>query len=589
MAITITGTLVIDETSGTQNPADTSDSSGNDIAGGAGVLPSEFDAALTALGLSGGSATGVAVSGATADNSTGTAMITGLPADLTDVSFTDSAGAALDGDDSGLMTTDGTKVFLYTYSGDNNVLLGVKGDDNGTPNDPSDDLPVAPTAAGAVIVFAAYLDTQTAGAGDAGATGAKVWVTQFESMFNLVPGSSAAAHDDPVQPDEVIYVTVSSLSTFSLEGAPSGQNLFLMYGDPNDSTNDAIVVTASDAATGGTVNTGQAGGGTTIGNFNQMLDAGEALTFTFVTGANTGFTVPDLTQTEADSEGNILFGGVKNATAASFKVVQTQPGSKAGTLTFECFTTAAEPGVGFIAGYGNDGHVDVDSVVIKNAAGTVIENSDGSVNTAGLSIAITGGVVTIVGVKAGYTIEYTTVGNHQRVEIGNSSATGKGPNGADFDIGDFQLTSTLVTPTLLDVLEFQDDGPSVAFGNIIGTGSINPQYGNWTSNAGTDGIAPGVTGLDINVTGFTIVRPNSTTATGTATLEPLAGSPNASGDFLFSGTLSADFDNNPGTTDAPINYFLTALANGTYKLDLVEGFVSTTSTVSTIDGLTAGG
>ncbi|NPC59413.1 hypothetical protein HNE04_27820 [Caenimonas sp. S4] len=85
------------------------------------------------------------------------------------------------------------------------------------------------------------------------------------------------------------------------------------------------------------------------------------------------------------------------------------------------------------------------------------------------------------------------------------------------------------------------------------------------------------------------MRPNSTTATGTATLEPLAGSPNASGDFLFSGTLSADFDNNPGTTDAPINYFLTALANGTYKLDLVEGFVSTTSTVSTIDGLTAGG
>ncbi|NPC59392.1 DUF5801 repeats-in-toxin domain-containing protein, partial [Caenimonas soli] len=150
---------------------------------------------------------------------------------------------------------------------------------------------------------------------------------------------------------------------------------------------------------------------------------------------------------------------------------------------------------------------------------------------------------------------------------------------------DTASTSTAVG----DKINFDDDGVSVAFGNLIGTGSINPQYGNWTSNAGTDGIAPGVTGLDINVTGFTIVRPNSTTATGTATLEPLAGSPNASGDFLFSGTLSADFDNNPGTTDAPINYFLTALANGTYKLDLVEGFVSTTSTVSTIDGLTAGG
>ena len=56
----------------------------------------------------------------------------------------------------------------------------------------------------------------------------------------------------------------------------------------------------------------------------------------------------------------------------------------------------------------------------------------------------------------------------------------------------------------------------------------------------------------------------------------------------FTGTLTADFDNN-GTADSPVHYSLTALANGTYKLDLVEGFVSTSSTVSTADGLTAGG
>lgn len=575
MAITITGSLVIDETSGTQNPADTSDSSGNDIAGGAGVLPAEFDAALTALSLSGASASGVAVSGATADNSTGSAMITGLPADLTDVSFTDSAGAPLDGDDSGLLTTDGTKIFLYTYSGDNNVLLARKGTAGGLA-DP----------AGAVV-FAAYLDTQTVAAGDEGATSAKVWMVQFESMFNPVTGSSAAAHDDPVSPDEVIYVTVSSLSTFSLEGAPSGQNLFLMYGDPDDSTDDAIVVTASDAATGGTVNTGQAGGGTTIGNFNQMLDAGEALTFTFVTGANSGFTVPNLTQTEADSEDNILFTGVKNATAASFAVVQTQPSSRAGTLTFEAFTTAAEPGTNFLDGYIGDGHVDIETVVIKNSAGTVIE-TNGDTDADNLTISLVGGVATIIGVKAGYTIEYTTDGNHQRVEIANSSPTGKGPNGADFDIGDFQLISTLVTPTLFDALVFEDAGPSVDFGNVVGTGTETAQVGFWSMDPGADGL--GADALDIVLDAAVLVRGDASTDPVTSfVFDELTGSPDVDGSYLFGGTLTGDFDDDAGTADTDRDFTLTAFDDGHYELVMEQAFGSIVI-IDTADGaLGAGG
>ena len=587
MAITITGTVVIDETTGTQNPDDGSDAAGNDIDGGLGLLPDDFDTALAALSLTVGSSTTVAVSGADADNSTGTAMITGLPADLTDVSFTDSAGDPLDGDDSGLMTSDGTKVFLYTYSGDNNVLLGVKGDDNATPDDPSDDLPIAPTDPGAVIVFAAYLDTLTVAAGDEGATEAKVWMVQFESMFNLVAGSSAADHDDPVSPDDVIYVSVSSLSTFSLEGAPSGQNLFLMYGDPGDATDDAIVVTATDAATGGTVNTGQAGGGTTIGNFNQMLDAGESLTFTFVTGANSGFTVPNLTQTEADSEGNILFGGVKNATAASFKVVQTQPASKAGTLTFEAFTTDAESGVGFIDGYNDDGHVDILSVEIRNAAGDVIE-TNGDTDDDNLTISLVGGVATIVGVKAGYTIEYTTDGAHQRVQIDNSSPTGKGPNGADFDIGDFQLISTLVEPTLFEALVFEDDGPAVDFGNIVGTGTETAQVGFWSMDAGADGL--GVDELDIVLDAAVLVRADASTDPVTSfVFDELAGSPDIDGSYLFAGTLTGDFDDDTNTADTDRDFTLTAFDDGHYELVMEQAFGSVVI-IDTADGaLGAGG
>jgi len=588
MAIIIDGTVVIDETTGTQNPDDDSDAAGNDIDGGLGLLPDDFDTALAALSLTVDSSTTVAVSGADADNSTGTAMITGLPADLTDVSFTDSAGDPLDGDDSGLMTSDGTKVFLYTYSGDNNVLLGVKGDDNGTPDDPSDDLPIAPTAVGAVIVFAAYLDTQTVAPGDEGATAAKVWMVQFESMFNLVAGSSVAAHDDPVSPDDVIYVSVSSLSTFSLEGAPSGQNLFLMYGDPGDATDDAIVVTATDAATGGTVNTGQAGGGTTIGNFNQMLDAGESLTFTFVTGANADFTVPNLTQTEADSEGNILFGGVKNATAASFKVVQTQPASKAGTLTFEAFTTDVESGVGFIAGYTDDFHVDILSVEIRNAAGDVIETLGDPEDNDGLAITEDGGVITIVGVKAGYTIEYTTDGPHQRVQIDNSSPTGKGPNGADFDIGDFQLISTLVEPTLFEALVFEDDGPAVDFGNLVGTGTETAQVGYWSMDPGADGL--GDDELDILLVAAVMVRADSSTDPVTSIVfDELAGSPDIDGSYLFAGTLTGDFDDDTNTADTDRDFTLTAFDDGHYELVMEQAFGSVVI-IDTADGaLGAGG
>jgi hypothetical protein len=153
MALTITGTVVVDETSGTQN-ADTGSAGNNDITGGAGILPAGFDAALLDLSLAIDSTSSVAVSGASADNSTGTAMITGLPADLTDVSFTDVHGAPLNGADSGLTLTDGTAILLYTYAGDNNVLIGK--------------------TAGGTIAFVAYLDTQTLAAGDVGATSAKV-------------------------------------------------------------------------------------------------------------------------------------------------------------------------------------------------------------------------------------------------------------------------------------------------------------------------------------------------------------------------------------------------------------------------------
>ncbi|WLG42549.1 DUF5801 repeats-in-toxin domain-containing protein [Pseudomonas sp. FP1740] len=138
-------------------------------------------------------------------------------------------------------------------------------------------------------------------------------------------------------------------------------------------------------------------------------------------------------------------------------------------------------------------------------------------------------------------------------------------------------------------LVFEDDGPTLAFGNLIGTGSILPQQGYWDNSAGADGL--GATGLDISLVNnqFTLVRPDNTTTTGTGTLTEQSPSPDANGAYHFAGTLTGDFDNNASTANTSVDYTLTAYNNGTYTLDLVQGF-SSTIVLSSADGsLSAGG
>lgn len=138
-------------------------------------------------------------------------------------------------------------------------------------------------------------------------------------------------------------------------------------------------------------------------------------------------------------------------------------------------------------------------------------------------------------------------------------------------------------------LIFKDDGPSLAFGNLIGTGSVLPQYGYWDRSAGADGL--GAAGLDISLLNgqFTLVRPDNTTTTGTGTLTEQAPSPDIDGAYHFSGTLTGDFDNNADTAHTSVDYTLTAYANGSYALDLVQGFSSTIVRSSADGSLDAGG
>jgi len=88
---------------------------------------------------------------------------------------------------------------------------------------------------------------------------------------------------------------------------------------------------------------------------------------------------------------------------------------------------------------------------------------------------------------------------------------------------------------------------------------------------------------------FTLVRPDNSTTTGTGTLVEQVPSPDGNGAYQFAGTLTGDFDNNATTDDTSVDYTLTAYADGTYALDLVQGFSSTIVHSSADGSLDAGG
>ncbi|HJR29892.1 MAG TPA: DUF5801 repeats-in-toxin domain-containing protein, partial [Pseudomonas sp.] len=508
--------VTLDETAGLQNatatPSPAGDADDNDIL--VASLPSAFSTRLTALGA--GTATGAALSGYTgAAGDTGSNAFTLTdPAGITDIRFVDSAGAPLDGVDSGLFTLDGTSILLYTDTNDNNIVVGRAGGPAGA------------------IVFAGYIEET-----GSPVSGGKIWTVEYQPL----------KHPDMTNPDDSlnllnkVFIGVSQDLGFSLAGAPSGQNLFLMFTKLNPATetvdgivritDPTIIATGKDPAdessgakinTGDTINTSQGGGPTTIGTNNQMITEQEGIRFSFVTGARQNVTVPNLSQTEADVESNIDFTGVHNSTSASFDVVQLQ-GGKTAVVKVSAYNTAAEPGVNFINGYAGDASVPITNIrVINISTGLVIENSDGSVNDPAIGITFTGGVATITGVKAGYQIEYTTAADHNRVLIENGAALdARGDNHADFDIGGFTLRKAdTAIAEIGSKMIFEDDGPSVSTTGtepvltvdetVLATDDTQSFTANFTSAFGADGagtltfalgVVAGASGLTDTATG----------------------------------------------------------------------------------------
>lgn len=445
--VTYGAEVTLDESIGLQNllatPSVPGDANDNDIL--ASSLPQPFTSRLSATGVV-ATPINAALSGYNGSNTGANALSFNIPKAV-GVGFTDSAGNALDGDASGLFTTVGNiPITLWTDPVNNNIVYGKA---NGT------------------TVFAAYLEeTGTP------LSGAKIWMVQY-----------AAIKDPTTNPDESLdllnklFVTVDKEVEFSLANAPSGQNLFLTMGDATA----AIVVTGAKPAnqstgasinTGDTVNTSQGGGSTTIGANNQMVDTGEGMIFSFVTGANPALTIPNLSHGEAVLESNIQFTGMLDARAASLDIVQMQQG-KLATVQLVAYSTTVHSGVDYVDNLNNNTAVAIDNVIVRNAAGTIVENSDGSVNTAGLTITFSNGTATVTGVQAGYTIDYHTVTDHNRLQVNN---TGTGTNGASFDIGGFTLLQVASdTAEIGSRMNFEDAGPHIGAAIALDTTILNTQ------------------------------------------------------------------------------------------------------------------
>ncbi|SUQ61288.1 DUF5801 repeats-in-toxin domain-containing protein [Pseudomonas wadenswilerensis] len=520
LSVVATGVNVsLDETAGLQNSMATAvpagDADDNDIL--LTALPSSFATRLTALGA--GTATGAALSGYTgaAGNTGSNAFtITAAPgASISDISFTDSLGAALNGLDSGLDTLNGTDILLYTDT-NNNILLGRAGGPAGA------------------IVFAAYIEET-----GSPVSGGKIWTVEYQPLKH----PDASNPDDALNLLNKVFIGASQDLVFSLANAPSGQNLFLMFTTANPTvvdvggvlriTDPTIIATGKNPAdqssganitTGDTINTSQAGGPTTFGTNSQMITEQEGIRFSFVTGARQNVTIPNLDQNEADVEANIDFTAVFNTRSATFDVVQLQSG-KSAVVKISAFSTAAEPGVNFINGYVGDTSVAISNVrVINISTGLVIENSDGSANDPAIVISFASGVATITGVKAGYKIEYTTTADHNRVLIENGAATdAKGNNHADFDIGGFKLLqASTTTAEIGSKMIFEDDGPSISTTGtgteptltvdetVLATNATQNFAANFTSAFGADGagtltyalgVVAGASGLTDTATG----------------------------------------------------------------------------------------
>ncbi|ARP68202.1 hypothetical protein A9K65_032840 (plasmid) [Mesorhizobium sp. WSM1497] len=446
--------------------------------------------------------------------------------------------APVDGLDSGQRTLDGNEIFLYTDPDNDNVLLGREG--SGTTAD-----------AGGQIVFAVYLEEVT----DQNnvITGGQLWTVLFEPL----------AHPTNPNPDDIVTLpnTLGAAATgeqnFSFAGAPSGNNLFMAFGNASN----ALLVSGTSISH--TVNSSKGGGATTLGTDAQDVRAGTGLYFTYVTGMNADFLAPNLTHKEAINTNDIQFTGLQESDAASLTIVKLTGGTSV-SVKLTAYTTDVEARANYFPGLGDsdDVNVTITHVYINGSEVPFTLDGDGT------------GVI-VAGVHDGDVIKFETDGDHNRVLVENAQPLG---SNIHFSIGGFAVDNAVTAAVPVGAhLEFFDDGPVIAVADVAHGDYTNGAQGTWTHDPGADGLGSLSASFDsFQIDSHGIV---TTTATNSSFTDNLDGS--------FDGSITADF-NGDGTNDT-VEFTLTMNSDDTYDLTVTTP-PTTTTTFSTDQGsLDAGG
>lgn len=296
--------------------------------------------------------------------------------------------------------------------------------------DPSDGTVLIGTTSSGNVAFVAIIV-------EVSATSSDVYLLGYLPMEHPV----ASDHDDAVELEGVfVHVTVEETLEFNFEGAPSGNNVFMAFGDPGGT---AIVVTGR---TGGeTVNSSKAGNEpTSLAANSNNINAGEGLVITYVEDMNPDFLVPGLTGPEAGNADNIQFGSLKTTTEGAVTIVKVGPGNTAATVHITALLTEYEPGGTFIPGIADDDVVEITAVYVNGESVTLVKLPGTE-------------TVVLTGITSNDTITFETAGDHNRIVVENG-----GTGNARFNIGGVAIADVNIVGDGDPVtLVFYDDGPAV--------------------------------------------------------------------------------------------------------------------------------
>jgi hypothetical protein len=560
--ITISGDLTLDQTTGVQ---------ADDIALSTdfGELPTDFQTFLTSsITLTSDQVTNATTyGGAVADSGAG--YLVNVPAGsdpVDDLFFSTSSGTLFNGEVATYTDGNGTHNITVAGSTDDIHLYSFAGGDIliGSTQDPATvDIADVSSLDSASIVFAYYLEENESH------TGADIWGVTFQPLEHFVDGSSASDFNDSIDFADFLNVTATGEVSFDFDNLRSGKFLWVALGSEGagllmtgrdlnvqDSGSKAGLRVSGTNDPSDAVNTSQGGIGATTGINNQMYTPGSVGVITFVSGfqalaSGTG-------EASGDNVKDINYDGFIEVSTAGVFISQTQGGGTA-SLTVSLYEadanndsidgSQAETGLSYIGAEGGNNNnsgafLDDDGVTVATVevwignreTGTLVGTwTSANDNTAinGVTVDVSGNQASVSGLSAGMEVYLSSESGDtfNRIQVTANAGT------TSFDIGRIDLDQAVTgVQNIGGSVIINDDGPSITVNDGSGDFDNGVQNGVWDHDTGTDTFGS----LSVALDSYTINGGSPETSNIVF---------NQSSDYVFTGTITADFTPNDGVAN----------------------------------------